>query len=176
MLGLIYIFLVAKPISIRRLSLLFTIALVTAYFLYGVIHVANPRSVALATATVLTIIAWLTPIVRAVVSSVKSRRLVLGALDSASGVVRISYGSALAALLFVAFQPIANAMHPFTLGMLLQTLLAGGLIGIVSLTSIRNFSMRPSESRRPRSKFLTETARMLAGDCGSTTVIDRAGK
>ena len=176
MFGLIYIFIVAKPISIRRLSLLFVVTLVTARCLYGVMHVANPPSAALATATALTIVAWLTPLGRAVGSSVKSRRLILDALDSASGAVRITYGSALAALLLVAFQSIANAMHRLTLGMLLQTLLAGGLIGLVSLTSIRSFMVGPSESRHPRSKFLAKTARMAPGDCGSTTVIDRVGK
>lgn len=76
-------------------------------------NVANPPSAALATATALTIVVWLTPLARAVVSSVKSRRLVLGALDSASGVVRITYGSAFAALLLVAFRPITT--RPFTL-------------------------------------------------------------
>lgn len=154
MLGLIYIFAVAKPISIRRLSLLFAVALVTANCLYTVIHVANPRSMALATATAVTILTWLAPLVIAVGSSVKARRLVLGALDSASGVVRITYGSALAVLLFVAFERIVNAMHPFTLGMLLRTLVAGGLIGLVSLTGIRSFTMRPSGFRDPENRFV----------------------
>jgi hypothetical protein len=175
-LGLIYIFIVAKPISIRRLALLFVVTLFAARCLYSVMHVANPPSASLATAIALTIVAWLTPLGSAVASSVKSRRLILGALDSASGTVRITYGSALAALLLVASQPIANAMHRLTFGMLLQTLLAGGLIGIVSLTSIRSFRVGPSESRHPRSRFLAKTARMPPGDCGSSTVIDRVGK
>jgi hypothetical protein len=154
-LGLIYIFVVAKPISIRRLSLLFVVTLVAARCLYAVMHVENSQSAALATATALTILAWLAPLLRAVGSSVKARRLNLGALDSASGVVRITYGSALAALLLVAVRPIVNAMHPFTLGMLLQTLVAGGLIGLVSLTGIRSFSMRPSGFRDPENRFLS---------------------
>ena len=77
-------------------------------------------------------------------SSVKSRRLISDALDSASGVVRISYGSTLAALLLVAFRPIANAMHRFTLGMLLPTLVAGGLIGLALSIRSRSFGMRVS--------------------------------
>jgi hypothetical protein len=109
-------------------------------------HVANAPSAALTTATALMVVAWLTPLVRAVVSSVKSRRLVLGALNSASGVVRITYGSALAVLLLVAFRPIANAMHPFTLGMLLPTLVAGALIGLALPTLSGSLGMRVSGS------------------------------
>lgn len=138
MLGLIYIVIVAKPISVRRLSLLFVITLVTARCVYGVTQVANPPSVALATASALTALAWLTPLARAVVRSVKSRQLVLDALDAASAVVRITYGSALVALLLVALQPIANPMHPFTLAMLLPNLVVGGLIGLVSLNGMRS--------------------------------------
>jgi FtsH-binding integral membrane protein len=139
-LGLIYIFIVAKPISIRRLSLLFTISLVTARCLYGVTHIANPPSMALATATALTIVAWLAPLVGSLWSSVKARRLALGPLDSASVIVKITYGSLFATALLMAFQAIVNALNPLALSMLLQTFVVGGLVGLALFMGIRGES------------------------------------
>lgn len=156
MLGLIYIFVVAKPISIRRLSLLFAVTLVAARCFYAVMHVKNSQSAALATAAALTIFAWLAPLLRAVGSSVKAQRLNLDALDSASGVVRITYASALAALLFVAFGRIVNAMHPLTFGILLPTLVAGALIGLALLTTSRSVNMRLSGFRDPQKRRATK--------------------
>ncbi len=141
MLGLIYIFIVAKPISIRRLSLLFGVTLVTADCLFGITHIQNSQSVAFATATTLTVIAWLAPLGMVVASSVKARRLVLDALDSTSALVQVTYGSVLATLLLVC-APVVNAMHRLTLGILLQTWVIGGLIGLVLLIGIRSLNLR----------------------------------
>jgi hypothetical protein len=147
-LGLIFIFVVAKPISFRRLSLLFVVTLVTTRCLYGVMHVESAQTVALATATALTIFAWMSPLVRAVWNSVKARRLAFGALDSASGIVQCTYGSVLAALLLTAYRYTVNPMQPLTLGMLLPTWIAGAVIGLVLLTATQSFSLHRSRFRK----------------------------
>jgi hypothetical protein len=138
--GLIYIFVIAKPISIRRLSLLFGVTLITTDCLFGITHIQNSRSVALATAAALTILAWLAPFVTAVGASVKARRLTLNALDAASRVVQITYGSALAILLLTAFHAVVEPLHPLTLDMLLKTWVVGGVAGVALFAGIRNFS------------------------------------
>jgi hypothetical protein len=152
-LGLIYIFIVAKPISIRRLSLLFVVTLVTTDCVFGITHIQNSQSLALATAITLTAIAWLTPLGLIVGSSVKARRLVLDALDSTSALVQVTYGSVLATLLLV-FPRVVNAIYPLTLGILLRTWIIGGLIGLVLFIGIKSFSLRPisGNPKRPSSR------------------------
>lgn len=150
MLGLIYIFAVAKPISIRRLSLLFGATLVAANCVYGVTHVANPPRIALETASALTILAWLAPLARAVGNSMTARQLVLDALDSASRLVQITYGSAVGTLLLMAFETIVHPRHPHTLGVLMPTWLVSGLTGLVLLNAIkdRHWALVPCGSCR----------------------------
>ena len=162
MLGLIYIFLVAKPISIRRLSLLFGVTLVTTDCLFGIMHIQNWRSAALATATTLTAIAWLIPLGRIAATSVRAQRLVLDALDSTSAFVQVTYGSVLATLLLL-FPSFVNTMHPLSLGMLLQTSVVGGLIGLVLFSGIKSFSLRPISGKpKPRSSRPTKSHNRIA--------------
>lgn len=61
MLAVIYIFLVAKPISVRRLSLLFVLGLILTPSVLAILHVKDSPSHALAIATSVMLLIWCLP-------------------------------------------------------------------------------------------------------------------
>lgn len=97
MLALTYIFATAKPISMRRLSLLFVLVLISATLVLRVLQVRTPGG-ALLTATLVTLFVWSTPLLHIMHATVSRRALSLDALRQVSGFVRWTYGFAIAAL------------------------------------------------------------------------------
>jgi hypothetical protein len=125
-LGLIYIFASAKPISMRRLSLLFVLVLVSASLVLRVLHVSTPRG-ALLTATVVTLFAWSAPLLQIVRTTASRRTLSLDALQQVSGFVCWTYGFAIAAMPIVAVSAIPNPTHGLHLAVLPQSLVIAGI-------------------------------------------------
>ena len=107
MLGFIYIFATAKPISMRRLSLLFALVLISATLVLRVLHVTTPRG-ALLTATLVTLFVWSAPLLKIIHATVSRRALSLDALRQVSGFVCWTYGFAIAAVPIVAVPAILN--------------------------------------------------------------------
>lgn len=107
MLGLIYIFATAKPISMRRLSVLFVLVLISATLALRVLHVSMPHG-ALLTATSLTLFAWIIPLLHVMHATVSRRALSMDALRQVSGFVRWTYGFAIAAMPIVTVSAILN--------------------------------------------------------------------
>lgn len=109
MLGLIYIFATAKPISLRRLLALFAAVLVCTEFTLVLVHATHASQLALRSASSITLLVWSAPLARAVFDTTRFRKLQLDALRPASRLIRWTYGFALA---FVPILTIGIVIHP----------------------------------------------------------------
>jgi hypothetical protein len=159
--GLVYIFLVAKPISIRRLCLLFVLALTLAMTLLSVLHAGHALKYGLAFATSVVLLAWAFPLSRAVYDSIRYRRLAIDALHPASDVVRWTYGVALVVVPIMAIGWLLEVTHVLVLGMLprLMTLAALGGLALLLATSIGIGVRRKPGQRSNRQSFSTAPER-----------------
>jgi hypothetical protein len=106
-LGLIYIFATGKPISMRRLSLLFVLVLISATLVLRVLHLRTPGGATLI-ATSLTLFAWSTPLLYVMHNTARRRALSLDALRQVSGFVCWTYGFAIAAMPIVTVSAILS--------------------------------------------------------------------
>lgn len=98
MLAWIFIISTAKPISVRRLLALFVCVLVVTWLALGVLGFGQPKNGALIVAAAATAVAWLVPLLRFVVQTIRRGNVAWYALDSVSSSVQFSYALALAAL------------------------------------------------------------------------------
>jgi hypothetical protein len=128
-LGLIYIFATAKPISTRRLSMLFVLVLISACLALRVLHVSTPRG-ALVTATLVTLFAWSAPLFQVIRDTARCRALSLDALRQVSGFVCWTYGFAIAAILVVAISAILNPTQGLHLVVQPRLLAIAGISGL----------------------------------------------
>ena len=129
MLGLIYIFATAKPISVRRLSLLFVLVLISATLVLRVLQVRTPGG-ALLTATLVTLFVWSTPLLHIMHATVSGRALSLDALRQVSGFVCWTYGCAIAATPIVAVSAILNPTQSLHLAVQPRSLAIAGISGL----------------------------------------------
>jgi hypothetical protein len=118
MLALIYIFLIAKPISIRRLFLLFVLGLVLTPSVLAILHVKHAPSHALAIATSVVLLVWSLPLVRIVHDTIRLGRLSLDALSPVSDAVRWTYGLALLAVPMLTIGCLFNPAHRLMLAVI----------------------------------------------------------
>jgi hypothetical protein len=125
-LGLIYIFLTAKPFSIRRLCVLFIVVLMFATLL-GVLHPKHAFSDGLGIATSVALLAWIFPLACVIHNSLRYRRLALEALDPVSDVVRWTYGCAFAAVPVIAIGCLLGATHHLVFSLLPRLMTTAGL-------------------------------------------------
>ena len=146
MLGLIYIFATAKPISMRRLSQLFVLALILATLVLRVLHVNTPRG-ALLTATLLTLFAWSTPLLHIMYATVSRRALSLDALRQVSGFVCWTYGFAIAAVPIVTVSAILSRTRGLHLA-LPRLLVIAAIVALASTVFITR--LRVATIARPR--------------------------
>ena len=98
MLGFTYVVLTAKPISLRRLCLLYAFLLASAHCLLGVLRVEHEASVALAVAIAISLVVWVSPLVRVLFGAVFGRRVAVEAFETVSTCVQFTYGFALVLL------------------------------------------------------------------------------
>jgi hypothetical protein len=99
-LALIYMFATAKPISMRRLSALFILALMLAITALSTLRVQNVQAYALLIATSLTLLVWSIPPLQVLRDSMRCGSLRLDALESVSATVQWSYALTIAATPF----------------------------------------------------------------------------
>lgn len=81
MLGLIYIFVTAKPISIRRLCLLLILLIAVARCMTIVLRREDVATAALGAAAAATVLVWFAPLARVAIDSLSAGRIVVKALD-----------------------------------------------------------------------------------------------
>jgi hypothetical protein len=125
-LGFIYIFATAKPISMRRLSMLFVLVLISATLVLRVLQVRTPGGALLAAALV-TLFVWSTPLLHILHATVSRRALSLDALRQVSGFVCWTYGFAIAAMPMVAVSAILNPMRSLHLAVLPRSIAIAGI-------------------------------------------------
>jgi hypothetical protein len=130
-LGLAYIFLIAKPISIRRLCLLFVLALISATSMLTILHTKHALSHALTIATSVVLIVWGLPLARIMHDTLRLRALPLDALVPVSGAVRWTYGFALVVVPTLTIGCLLNPAHRFALAALPQLMAVAALMGFV---------------------------------------------
>jgi hypothetical protein len=134
-LGLVYIFATAKPISIRRLSLLFVLVFISATLVLRVLHVRTPGG-ALLVATSLTLFAWSAPLLNIMRATLSRRALSLDALRQVSGFVCWTYGVAVAAVPIVAISAILNPTQSLHIAVLPRSLAIAGISALLFMLTL----------------------------------------
>lgn len=133
MLALIYIFRIAKPISTRRLFLLFVLGLTLTPSVLATLNVKDSLSHTLAIATAVVLLLWSLPLVRIVYETIRRRRLSLDALAPVSDVIRWTYGFVLLAVPMLTIECLLNPAHRFVLAAIPPLLATAALAGLVLL-------------------------------------------
>jgi cation transport ATPase len=151
MLGFAYVFLTAKPISMRRLSALFVVALILSLLVFGALHMKHSERDALFVAASLTMLVWSNPLLRALRDSLRYRRLSLDALRPVSTFVRCTYGFALVAAPLIGIEAGLMGTRGVHLAVLLRLVAVAGLVTLVlytgSFCSSRRPGIVPTDSR-----------------------------
>jgi hypothetical protein len=151
-LGLIYVFATAKPISMRRLSLLFALVLIAATLVLRVLHVKTQGG-ALLTATSLTLFAWSIPLLHIVHATVSRRALSLDALRQVSGFVCWTYGFAIAAMPIVTLSAILNPTHRLHLA-LPRLLVIAAIVALASTMLIPKLQLPRSRGQAANGPYM----------------------
>jgi hypothetical protein len=142
-LGLIYVFVIAKPISIRRLFMLFVLGLMSTSSVLGIFHVKDSPSRALVIATSVVLLVWSLPLLRIVHDTIRLRRLSLDALVPVSDLVRWTYGFALLVVPTLTIGSLLNPTHHLTLA-------AMAPLGAIAGLTVLVLHARLDPWRRPR--------------------------
>lgn len=171
MLGLIYIFATAKPISMRRLSVLFVLVLISARLVLRVLHVRTPGG-ALLTATLVTLFVWSTPLWHIMHATVSRRALSLDTLQQVSGFVRWTYGF-VAAMLIVVVSAIMNPTQSLHLA-LPRLLVIAAIVAFVSTMFIPGLLLQQSRGRAASGPYMAR--RTTCRHAASVAPVSRSGR
>jgi hypothetical protein len=135
-LALIYIFVTAKPISIRRLSALFVSALTLSTLALRALQIKDSNKDAFLIAALLTLLVWITPLLCVLRDTIRYRGLSLDALRPVSVCVRATYGCAFAVpiVALVVTADGALALHPV---IVLQLIATAGLYALFAHTGFK---------------------------------------
>ncbi len=91
MLAMIYLTVTAKPVPLRRLLCLFVVAFIFSYFASIGLGAKDARHVAAAVATIVTLLAWSSPLARLASYALCRRSVGRPNLLGVSGVVQLTY-------------------------------------------------------------------------------------
>jgi hypothetical protein len=150
-LGFLFVFLTARPISVRRLSLFFIFVLGLSTGMLVTLGARRAQSDALITATALTFLIWSIPPVRMLRDSIRARTMSPGGLLQVSAFVQWTYGIALAAMPLLSIAAFLIAFHHLTVGALVRLLIVAALLGLIVPVGFSSLgrSGRP-RARRPQ--------------------------
>jgi len=137
LLALIYVAMTAKPLSLRRLLMLFVVTLVLANAVFGLLHEKHASNAALVAAAAMAFVMWSMPLMVLARHGILYRGLPIGTLDRASGFVRWTYVFALTLVVVLALRELIDASRQITLAELTQLTSIGGL---ASVALVRGFS------------------------------------
>jgi hypothetical protein len=144
-LGFIYISATAKPISMRRLSMLFVFVLISATLVLRVLQVRTPGG-ALLTATLVTLFAWSTPLFHIMHATVSRRGLSLDTLRQVSGFVCWTYAFVIAAVPIVTVSAILSPTHSLHLA-LPRLLVIAAIVALASTMLIPRLQLPRSRGQ-----------------------------
>jgi hypothetical protein len=148
MFGLIYLFATAKPISVRRLSAFFVLALISANLGLRVLQITDASRNSLLIATSLVLLVWSIPLLRTLHQTVCNRSLVLDELHPVSAFVRLTYGLALAALPIAAITALSPSLRSVHLATLLRLLVMAGIAAFLAQAGLALWTPRMSSAPR----------------------------
>lgn len=131
MLGFLFVFLTARAISARRLSLFFIFVFGLSTGMLETLRARHAQSDALIIATALTFLMWSFPLVRMLRDRIRARTMSLGGLLQVSAFVQWTYGIALAAMPMLAVGVFLSAFHHLTVGSLTRCLAVTALLGLI---------------------------------------------
>jgi len=141
MFGFMYLVLTAKPVSIRRLCLLYVFLLASARCLLSVLHIEDAGSLALGIAAAITLLAWVSPLVRALFGAFFGRLIPLGAFEAVSGCVQFTYGFTLVLLPVTALETGLAAPHAAMRAALFPEIAWACFGGAAFVTMIQRFNV-----------------------------------
>jgi hypothetical protein len=139
MVGFIYVVLTAKPISIRRLCLLYVVSLASAWYLLGILRVESAASLSATTATAVAFLVWISPLVRIPLCVLFGKRFALGVFESVSIPVQFTYGFALTMLFLVAAEMLLAMPHALAQASLIRAIATATVGGLGLVIVIRTF-------------------------------------
>ena len=145
MLAVVYLTLTAKPLSLRRLLILFIVALTAANIVLAAFQVKHGPHAALVTATAITLLVWSMPLARFAYYAMRFRVFVLDVLLPVSGFVRWTYGLALVAMPTLGIVVLLAPSHRIDLAVLPRVMAAAGLAGLMLQSGFDCWNIR----RRP---------------------------
>lgn len=138
MLAVVYLTLTAKPLSLRRLLLLFAFALMVANLMFAAVQVRHEPHAALVTAAGITLLAWSLPLVRLAYGAIRFHRLMPSVLAPASGLILWTYGFAITFVPMFAISVMTNRAHEVTLGILARLAFAAFFAGTLLPLGLRS--------------------------------------
>lgn len=150
MLALIYLALTAKPISLRRLTVLFAAVFVWTNFMLASAHATYAPQLALRIATSITFLVWSAPVARALYDTIRFRKLQLDALQSVSGFIRWTYGLCLVALPMLFVCILLGPNYRINLATLLQAITLAIVIAAVPPGVLLGWSQRQRSAQASR--------------------------
>ena len=143
MFGFMYVVLTAKKVSIRRLCLVYVFLLTLARCLLGGLHVEHAASLALTIATTITLLVWVSPLVRVLVGAVFVRRIQLEAFDTVSACVQFTYGFTLVMLPVIALETWLTVPHAPMRAALIPAIACACVGGGGFVMMVQRFSIAP---------------------------------
>jgi hypothetical protein len=149
-LALIYLALIAKPISLRRLLVHFAAVFVWANFVLALVYATYVPQLALRIATSITLLVWSAPVARALYDTILFRKLRLDALQLVSGFIRWTYGLCLIALPMLFVYILLGPNYRINLPALLPALTLAILIAAVLPGVLLSWSQRAKGPLRHR--------------------------
>ena len=169
MLGFIYVVLTARPISIRRLCLLYVVAWASARFLLSILRIEPAASLAVELATAITLLVWVSPLVWLLFCVVQGKRVTLEVFESVSACVQFTYGFALLVLSAAAVKIWLSVPIALTQASLIRAIAmvcAGGLGLVIAIQALNRATSAKTLRRRELYAPLGRTGVSSNGDVG----------
>jgi hypothetical protein len=143
MLGFIYVVLTAKPISIRRLCLLYVVGWASARFLLAILRIEPSASLAVELATTIALLVWVSPFVRLLFRVLQGRRATPEVFETVSACVQFTYGFILVMLPVGALETWLTVSHAPMRASLTPAIAWASLGGGVFVMMVQRFSIAP---------------------------------
>lgn len=131
MIAVIYLTLTAKPVSLRRLGLLFVFALLSADFVCTAFGMRQALRDGLAAATAITAFAWSIPLAQIAYGAIRFHSLQPETLQQVSGFILWTYACFLTALPMLLTSIFLGKNHHVDIGVILKAATVAILVGPV---------------------------------------------
>jgi hypothetical protein len=143
MFGFMYVALTAKPISIRRLCLLYVVIWASVRVFLSILRIEPVANLAVELATAIALLAWVSPLVRVLFGAVLGRRIALEAFETVSAGVQFTYGFSLVMLPVITLETWLTVPHAPMQAALIPAIAWACVGGGAFVIMVRRFSIAP---------------------------------